>query len=179
MTRHLNLQSEPKTLSNVRENASHNDARHRRTTPTTRPTPTAMSSNATHATDTPTEGGIATHAHQINAQEAFLGLPEDVNLNLNLILRSDTDPNVLARLRAVSRAMRDAVDTMGLQVGELKTARAAEIGCLDTLQHKLQKGRLKKSEVCHFAAKGGQLEVLQWARANGCPWNANTCLCAA
>jgi hypothetical protein len=26
---------------------------------------------------------------------------------------------------------------------------------------------------------GGHLEVLQWARANGCPWNENTCWGAA
>ena len=28
-------------------------------------------------------------------------------------------------------------------------------------------------------AKGGQFEVLQWARANGCPWNRYTCMFAA
>ena len=26
------------------------------------------------------------------------------------------------------------------------------------------------------AAKGGHLEVLQWARANGCPWDNQTLL---
>jgi hypothetical protein len=30
-----------------------------------------------------------------------------------------------------------------------------------------------------FAAKGGHLEMLQWPRANSCPWSANTCLGAA
>ena len=25
------------------------------------------------------------------------------------------------------------------------------------------------------AAKGGHLEMLQWARANGCPWIEQTC----
>ena len=29
--------------------------------------------------------------------------------------------------------------------------------------------------MCSLAAKGGQLEVLQWARANGCPWDEETC----
>eukprot|EP01044_Picomonas_judraskeda_P049315 COSAG03_NODE_28975_length_192_cov_10.784946_1_plen_47_part_10 len=28
---------------------------------------------------------------------------------------------------------------------------------------------------CSAAAAGGHLEVLQWARANGCEWNAITC----
>jgi hypothetical protein len=25
-----------------------------------------------------------------------------------------------------------------------------------------------------FAAQGGHLEVMQWARANGCPWDRGT-----
>ena len=29
------------------------------------------------------------------------------------------------------------------------------------------------------AAHGGQLELLQWARANGCPWDGKTCAHAA
>ncbi len=32
---------------------------------------------------------------------------------------------------------------------------------------------------CTEAAKGGHLEVLQWARQNGCPWNELTCTEAA
>ena len=32
---------------------------------------------------------------------------------------------------------------------------------------------------CTAAAKGGHLEVLQWARENGCPWNKWTCSEAA
>ena len=34
-------------------------------------------------------------------------------------------------------------------------------------------------ETCEAAAKGGHLEVLQWARQNGCPWNELTCSAAA
>jgi hypothetical protein len=30
-----------------------------------------------------------------------------------------------------------------------------------------------------MAARGGHLEVLQWAHANGCPWNEMTCAAAA
>ena len=33
--------------------------------------------------------------------------------------------------------------------------------------------------MCTEAAGGGQLEVLQWARANGCPWDNHTCRMAA
>jgi len=36
-----------------------------------------------------------------------------------------------------------------------------------------------KSRLCAYCAKGGHLEVLKWARANGCPWNEATCKLAA
>ena len=29
------------------------------------------------------------------------------------------------------------------------------------------------------AAGGGHLEVLKWGRENGCPWDKDTCACAA
>ena len=32
---------------------------------------------------------------------------------------------------------------------------------------------------CEGAAEGGHLEVLQWARANGCPWNFFECVSGA
>jgi hypothetical protein len=30
-----------------------------------------------------------------------------------------------------------------------------------------------------FAARAGHLELLQWAHANGCPWDESTCAMAA
>ena len=117
-----------------------------------------MSSYPMRGTDTPTEGGAATPAHHVDAQEAFPGIPQDVVATH--IFRSDSDPIVLARLRAVNRAMRDAVDATGLRVKEWSSEEAAERGCLDTLKHKLQTGRLNEctvyeSSVCEYAAKGG------------------------
>jgi phosphoserine aminotransferase len=32
---------------------------------------------------------------------------------------------------------------------------------------------------CSYAAENGNLEVLKWARENGCEWESNTCSCAA
>ena len=32
---------------------------------------------------------------------------------------------------------------------------------------------------CAYAAEGGHLEVLQWARENDCPWDEETCTYAA
>ena len=58
-----------------------------------------------------------------NPQEALPGLPQDVVVTH--ILRSDTDPIVLARLKAASRAMRDAVERTGLRVVERTTGLAA------------------------------------------------------
>ena len=34
-------------------------------------------------------------------------------------------------------------------------------------------------DVCAYAAKGGHLDVLKWARENGCPWNEQVCINAA
>ena len=34
---------------------------------------------------------------------------------------------------------------------------------------------VERFERCAFAAEGGHLEVLRWARAHDCPWDANTC----
>ena len=33
--------------------------------------------------------------------------------------------------------------------------------------------------VCSYAAQGGHLEVLKWARETGCEWNSPTCSSAA
>jgi hypothetical protein len=30
-------------------------------------------------------------------------------------------------------------------------------------------------DTCYWAARGGHLAVLQWARANGCEWDEDTC----
>ena len=32
---------------------------------------------------------------------------------------------------------------------------------------------------CAYAAKGGHLEMLKWAREKGCPWSRKTRKCAA
>ena len=40
-------------------------------------------------------------------------------------------------------------------------------------------GGLWDSRICFYAAEGGHLEVLKWARANGCDWDWRTCSNAA
>jgi hypothetical protein len=71
--------------------------------------------------------------------------------------------------------MRDAVAATGLQFKELHEYGALNIGCVSALQRLQRAGRLSCQEfLCQAAAKGGHLEVLQWARANGCPWDNYT-----
>ncbi len=95
----------------------------------------------------------------------------------------------------MSRWMRDAVDDTGREIDELcDSLTAARRGYLSTLQNQLRRGCLMNAAiVCVLAAFGGHLEVLQWARANdcpylktlkwaranGCPWDKWTCAFAA
>ena len=164
-----------------------------------------MSSNATHATDTPTVGDGATQAeralnkmllkgddcakcgvvrstkqcacklvyycskecqrgdwaehkprctykksraiaHQIHPEEVIPGLPD--HLVVTLILRSENfdDPADLARLPAVSRAMRDAVAATGLQFEEVGQDDAVIQGWFSAVQRLHRRGLLSRQE---------------------------------
>ncbi|KAG5191947.1 hypothetical protein JKP88DRAFT_274937 [Tribonema minus] len=52
---------------------------------------------------------------------------------------------------------------------------AAEAGDLEVLQWAHANGCPWDQETCSGAASEGHLEILQWARANGCPWDKVTC----
>ena len=184
----------------ISEAPTHNDTR----------TPLHTSSHAAHTAMPAVSGDIATGttpASLADAQEAFPGLPN--HLVVAHVLRSEhfDDPADLARLPAVSRAMRDAVAATGLRFEELDEEQAVMVGCLNAVQRLQRGGRLSRQELlcqaaarsgqleelkalradgcpwdagtCWAAVEGGHLEVLQWARANGCPWNVYTCLEAA
>jgi hypothetical protein len=56
---------------------------------------------------------------------------------------------------------------------------AAQHGHQEVLQWARQQGCPWDAWTCSDAAKGGQLEVLQWARQQGCPWNDEACRAAA
>ena len=120
-----------------------------------------------------------TPASLADSQEAIPGLNDIV---VTHVLRSEhfDDPADLARLPAVSRAMRDAVAATGLRFEELGEKKAAELGCLSAVQRLQRGGRLSREEyLCQAAARSGHLEVLQWLRTNGCPWDSYTCMRAA
>ena len=142
-----------------------------------------MSSDAAHIDMTAAFGNIAianTSASPTDAQGAFARLPD--HLVATHILRSEyfDDPADLARLPAVSRAMRAAVAGMVLQFKELDEKRAVELGCLSALQRRQRQGRLSRQEyLCQAAAKSGQLEELKVLRENSCPWDEKTCSDAA
>ena len=83
-------------------------------------------------------------------------------------------------LRAMRRGRRppgDAAVGAGERrsVGRGTCADAASGGHLEVLQWARANGCPWDEETCREAAEGGHLEVLQWARANGAPWNEGTC----
>jgi len=55
----------------------------------------------------------------------------------------------------------------------------ASRGWLSVLQWARANGCPWDEMTCASAAEGGHLDVLQWARANGCPWDVMTCANAA
>ncbi len=52
-------------------------------------------------------------------------------------------------------------------------------GLLNVLQWARSQGCPWDEWACANAARGGHLEVLQWARSQGCPWDEDTCANAA
>ena len=78
----------------------------------------------------------------------------------------------------------DAVATAahGCDAHKLSSYQAAKVGCWRSLEGLLKQGKHgleSQKTLCSGAAEGGHLEVLRWARANGCPWSHMTCKAAA
>ena len=141
-----------------------------------------MSSNATLGVETRARKRTRERrdANAANAGEAIPGLLNDIVVTH--VLRSEhfDDPADLARLPAVSCAMRDVVAATGLAFEEPDELDAVNLGCLSALKRLQRRGHLSRQKyLCWAAARGGHLEVLQWARANGCPWDEMTCSRAA
>ena len=115
-----------------------------------------------------------------NAGEAFPRLLNDIVVTHILKSAYFDDPADLARLPAVSRAMRDTVSGAGLRFEELVEHEFLKLGCLSALKRLHRGGILSRQELlCHAAARGGHLQQLQELRENGCPWNEYTSACAA
>jgi hypothetical protein len=126
-------------------------------------------------------------ALQPDPGDAFAALPVHVLITHVLSSRNLPDPSDLARLRAVSREMRDAVAATGRKVYELGAKKAIQFGDLSGLQLLHQRGDLCYDNItsslgmcmCPWAAGEGQLEILKWLRANDFPWGKQTCERAA
>ena len=140
-----------------------------------------MSSYATHTAMTAPSGTITTGntpASLADAQDAIPGLLDDIVVTHVLRSENFDDPADLARLPAVSRAMRDAVAATGLEFEELGEYQALHLGCLSALQRRLRGQRggrpwdYQREYLCHAAARGGHLEELKVLRADGRPWGA-------
>ena len=56
---------------------------------------------------------------------------------------------------------------------------AAQNGHLEVLKWARENGCPWDEDTCVYAAENGHLEVLKWARENGCPWNEWICVYAA
>ena len=54
----------------------------------------------------------------------------------------------------------------------------AAVGKVEVLQWARANGCDWNSVTCYVAAGGGHLEVLQWLRANGCDWDSEVISCA-
>ena len=107
-----------------------------------------------------------------DAQDAIPGLLNDIVITHVLRAEYFDDPADLARLPAVSRAMRDAVAATGLTFEEFDENDAGELGCLSAVQRLQRGGRLSRQELlCYAAARSGHLEKLKELRAKGCPWD--------
>ena len=122
----------------------------------------------------------ANAANTANAGEAIPGLLDDIVVTHVLRYEHFDDPADLARLPAVSRAMRDAVVATGLRFEDIDADEAVELGRLSVLKRLQRQGRLSRRErLCEAAAKSGQLEELILLVENGWPWDEHTCSRAA
>ena len=138
----------------------------------------ALSGAATHARRKAREAP-ATDTLQPAPQEAIPGLPD--HLVVTHILRSEyfDDPADLARLPAVSRAMRDLVAATGFRFKELDADHAVILGCLSAVRRLQRGGKLSRQEdLCEAAARGGHLEELKLLCAEGWPLDSHTCRAA-
>jgi hypothetical protein len=95
------------------------------------------------------------------------------------IIFSFVDKDDLSRVTArfVCRKFRDLIQPRKSYKGFCE--KAARVGYLSLLQWARANGCPWNGWTCAGAAEGGHLEILKWARANGCPWDEMTCSGAA
>lgn len=103
---------------------------------------------------------------------SLLDLPRDI---LRMLFSNRyLDPVYLVTVRFVGRKLRDIVPLDKDLIGMKFCSRVAKNGSLNLLQWARANGAPWNERTCEKAAAGGHLEVLQWARANGAPWDILT-----
>ena len=92
-----------------------------------------------------------------------------VDLIATHVLRHVRDPMDLARLSAVSRGMRAAVDATGREIKNVSNVEAAELGDVSLLKDRHSRGLLDDEYLlCAAAARNRDLEMLKALRADDC-----------
>ena len=134
-----------------------------------------------HTTRTfPSAMPSATRVDTAAARMDISSLPREV-LSTH-VLSSDflPEPADLGRLRAVSHAMRDAVDATGREIKRLLDQEAAFRGHVSLLKDRHRRGVLGDERwLCAAAARKGDLEELKALRVEKFPWDWRTCAGAA
>jgi hypothetical protein len=97
----------------------------------------------------------------------------------------DIFPSILSKLTEVDQTVLyfTSKSLRGYKISLCKKreacAYAAREGHLELLKWARENGCDWDSRTCANAAEGGHLELLKWARENGCPWDWRTCADAA
>ena len=113
--------------------------------------------------------------------QLLLELPTDlIRLTLSSYVARSPLSHIVARF--VCRRFRDLLPPFSQETCQQAhnfCKLAAADGYLNLIKWARTNGCSWNEVTCENAAEGGYLEVLQWLHANGCPWNWYTCAGAA
>ena len=106
--------------------------------------------------------------------------PTWLNLGVHGLYR-DVRKLIYTKLDAFDRALVEAahMSNRTVTLDEAFARKCAKRGHLGLLQWARANGCRWNARTCANAAAGGHLHVLQWARESGCPWGSWTCTKAA
>src|SRR5271155_4194575 len=108
-------------------------------------------------------------------------LPEDVVLIIIETLSniSKTSVVVLARVNKLCYKLACKCAIQNKINRQLQCYEIAAEGSLEILKWARSEGCPWNSSTCSWAAYNGHFELLKWARSEGCPWDSDTCSLAA
>ncbi len=110
-------------------------------------------------------------------------LPNELVLDiLCLHLEPEIHPickSVCQRWRLLLKTRRPSSSSLSWRTSRIWAAHLAQRGHLQVLKWARSQGCPWDWRTCAQAAMRGHLEVIQWARSQGCPWDSRTCTNAA